>query len=218
MGINDAPARALGLPEFRQPTAAPLPRTDSNGSSPQPPATEPRTEERPLNLVRPHEPLSPRPAAPDGAATRTATSSAGEGLGRDPKQLGKVLAGLVALAFVIGDGLLRRYSRRGLRKPTNEQTRDFARPIAAIIARHTDGIDIVPDVGDLIEAGSAAGTYLLEGPLTVRAAVEALPDDYRADRDGQADAPRVAQPEPAPAGPPPMIPPPPAPTDHVTYL
>lgn len=210
MTINDAPVKAVGLPEFRQPTVAPPPPRDPGS----PPAGSPSTNPaNPTGQLPRLTPPNPKPGGPDGAATRTATSSAGEGLGRDHKHLGKTIAGLVALVFVIGDGLLRRYSRRGLRRPTKEQTQDFARPIAAIIVRHTDGLDLVPDVAELIEAGSAAGHYLLDGPLTVRARIEKLEvfDDH-----GEPDAPpRTMQPE---IPHPPAMVPPPAPHEHVTYL
>lgn len=204
MTINDAPANAVGLPEFRQPTAVPLPPRDPSSPSTNPPS--------PLSGQPIHPtPPSLKPGGPDGAATRTATSSAGEGLGRDHKHLGKTIAGLVALAFVIGDGLLRRYTRRGLRKPSKEQTQDFAKPIAAIIVRHTDGLDLVPDVADLIEAGSVAGHYLLDGPLTVRAKAEKL-EVF----DDEPDvSPRTLQPE---IPHPPAMVPPPAPHEHVTFL
>lgn len=109
---------------------------------------------------------SPRPEAPAAPDTRTPSSSAGSRIG-DPKQAAKVLGGLVGLVFVVGGGLLVQLRGRDLRRPTRQQTAGIADPVARILARHTDLSMLTPDLGDVIEAGSAIGDYLTDGPMVV---------------------------------------------------
>lgn len=122
--------------------------------------------------VRPFQ----RPDSPDDDPIRTGISSGGSRIG-DPRKAAQVIGGLVGLAFVIGAGILAQLHQRDLRRPTRTQTDGFADPVARILARHTDLSMITPDLGDIIEAGSAIGEYLTTGPVLVPRTVEYADDE-----------------------------------------
>lgn len=85
-----------------------------------------------------------------------------------PEQVAGAVGALLGLALLGVDLTLRYTRRRKLRKPTKDQTREFAEPLGRILARHVDMSIFGPDLLDLAEVGNAAASYIDDGPITDR--------------------------------------------------
>jgi hypothetical protein len=105
-------------------------------------------------------PAQSRPATP--AATPTATSSAGK---PTTKQTAELVAGVVGLLVVGAAAVISWRAGRQLRRPSDKQVDDFARPVAEILLRRWESAVINRDLIDVIAAGAVAGNYLADGPL-----------------------------------------------------
>lgn len=198
MGIRDD-SPEFYLPTFSEP-APPPELDDGTPTQEQEPTRQtgapPESRSRMFGSL-----LSRKPETPDAAATHTRISSVG-----DPKAAAKVVAGLVGLAFVLAAGVLGHLGgRRDIRRPTRKQADGFAEPVARIAARHLDVSRVTPDLIDVIEAGSAAGDYLIDGPIVIPRAKDVV---YQDDEQDQADEAEQTDWRP------------PAPDDapHVTYM
>jgi hypothetical protein len=160
------------LPEFTPILTEPTEPDDDENPNP-PRMVEESRDSGGVPGVRPAQ----RPDSLDDGPIRTGISSGGSSRIGDPRKAAQVIGGLVGLAFVIGAGILAQLHRRDLRRPTKAQTDGFADPVARILSRHTDLSMITPDLGDIIEAGSAVGEYLTSGPILVSQSVEYADDE-----------------------------------------
>ena len=122
--------------------------------------------------------LNPRPdqllpPGDDGGTRTSSTFSTATEPDPTPRKVGDpvVTAGIVVagVGLVIGVSawLL---SRRGrtLRRPTNDQVRAFAKPVGALLARHTDLSWMGPDIADISTASAVITDYASEGPIAPR--------------------------------------------------
>ncbi len=82
----------------------------------------------------------------------------------DPKATAKIVVGLVGVGLALGAWVVARQGRK-LRKPTKQQINDFARPVGAILARHTDLSWLGNDIEDLGQAAAVVTDYASEGPI-----------------------------------------------------
>lgn len=177
---RDDNQRPILVPQFAAPDPPPPPAED-----PTRPAGDRQTE--PLPTAAPEPPPGrrqglagrlglpmPKPDTPDDG-TRSPTSSPGSG--RTPVGAAEAAALIAGLLGVLALGAawfvqLRTGGYRTLRKPTKQQTRDIAGPLAAIASRHVPADLLHADLGDAIHALTAAGAYVTAGPLTVPALVD----------------------------------------------
>lgn len=166
--VTDDPPRNL-LPTFAQPT--PPPATDPDPSQAQEWGTPGPWAE---TMIGPGngrtEPGTPRP---DDGPTRTPISSVGKPATGD---ITKVLVGLLGLAVVGAAWLVRVRTGRKLREPTKTQRHDIAAPIGEILLRHFDLALLTPDLKNALEAATAAGAYIGDGPLLEGPAGPPAPD------------------------------------------
>lgn len=140
--------RAL-IPSFTQPTPPPATTEPDN---PPPPSFQLAPAARPRRVV-------------DDEQSRTGTSSAGskptqtEVAGLVVGLLGLLVSGIAFLVQLrAGRGVI-------MRRPTRDESRDIAAPLARIALRHADLSLLGPTVADVIAAGGATGAYLTNGPL-----------------------------------------------------
>jgi hypothetical protein len=80
--------------------------------------------------------------------------------------------GVLGALVVLADGLIRRFAKRDLRRPTGGHLDDFSDPVGQILARHTDLSVLGPDLIDVTSAAAAMGNYLIDGPITTPRATE----------------------------------------------
>lgn len=200
MGTRDDSPAEFYLPTFSEPAAVPelgdgTPTQDQDQETTRQAGAPPESRSRMFGSL-----LNRRPEAPDAAATRTRTSSVG-----DPKDAAKVVAGLVGLAFVLAAGILGHLGNRDVRRPSRKQADGFAAPVARIAARHLDVSRVTPDLIDVIEAGSAVGDYLIDGPIVIARSADVTCQDDEQDQADEAEQTDWR---------------PPAPDDapHVTYM
>lgn len=109
---------------------------------------------------------------PTGASpTRTGTSSddlsTTAGKGETARNAGVLLAGLLTVVAGLAALGLARVGRQ-LRRPTKDETRAVARPVARILVRHVPADMITADLADLGEAGAAVSDYVSAGPVAPR--------------------------------------------------
>lgn len=164
MSAPSPAAPTLGLlPRFAPP---PSPPDDDPAPATSPPSTGADSPSPSSPSPDRSGPAPSRPATP--AATPTATSSAGK---PTTKQTAELVAGVVGLLVVGAAAVISwRGTSRQLRRPTDQQMSDFAKPLAEILLRHWDAAVINRDLVDGIAAGAVAGTYLADGPLIERRA------------------------------------------------
>ncbi len=108
------------------------------------------------------------PSTPKADRVPTRTGSSSPDFNVTPKQAAVLLVGIGGLvAGVVAWGVRARWGRQ-LRRPTQEQLHDIAEPLARIWHRRWPEVlgRFGVDVSDVILAGSAAGVYLNDGPLT----------------------------------------------------
>lgn len=116
--------------------------------------------------------------SPVGPVLTTPSSTGNE---RNPTKdelanAGKLVRGILGALVVLGDGLIRRFAKRELRRPTPDHLDDFSDPMGQILARHADLSILGPDLLDITSAAAAVGSYLIDGPLTTpRAVVSEVP-------------------------------------------
>lgn len=143
----------------------------------------PAAPQQPLSF--PHPSNQPTPAdagslkgSPVGPVLTTPSSTGNE---RNPTKdelanAGKLVRGILGALVVLGDGLIRRFAKRELRRPTPDHLDDFSDPMGQILARHADLSILGPDLLDITSAAAAVGSYLIDGPLTTpRAVVSEVP-------------------------------------------
>lgn len=161
-----SPSPSLGLlPRFAPPPSPPDDDPAPATSPPASPSTGPASPSHSSPSPDRSGPAPSRPATP--AATPTATSSAGK---PTTKQTAELVAGVVGLLLVGAASVISWRAGRQLRRPTDKQVDDFARPLADILLRHWDKAVINRDLVDGIAAGAVAGNYLADGPLIERRA------------------------------------------------
>lgn len=135
---------------------------------------------------------------PNGPVLMTPSSAGKHTPSRDERaHAGKLVKGLLGALIVLTDGLMRRYAKRDLRRPTDENLEDFSNPIGQILARHVDLSALGPDLMDITDAASAAGEYLIDGPVsTLRRPESAVPDwtAYQDDDDPSEPAQPLSEP------------------------
>lgn len=155
----------------------PPPVQEPVGNAPQAPLTESRSSGRTrlgrgLGALITGRPTPP-PDSPNGPGGETPTSlisSTPEPRPRrtgDPQATAKIVVGLVGVSLALGAWVLAQRGRR-LRRPTRDQIRDFARPVGAILARHTDLSWLGADIEDLGAAAAVATDYATDGPIAPR--------------------------------------------------
>lgn len=138
----------------------------------------PAAQQQPLSF--PHPSNQPMPeagsvkASPAGPVLTTPSSVGSE---REPTKdelahAGKLVRGILSAAVVLADGLIRRFAKRELRRPTADHLDDFSDPVGQILARHADLSVLGPDLIDVTTAAAAVGNYLIDGPLTTPRATE----------------------------------------------
>lgn len=121
----------------------------------------------------------------------------------DPKVTAGIVIGLVGLGLAAASWALHR-SGRSLRRPSKDQIRDFARPVGALIARHTDLSWLGDDIKDISEAAAVVTDYASEGPIApplervVQTGMETAPDPA-------GDGPAWAVGDPTPYSPAPTV-------------
>lgn len=113
-----------------------------------------------------------RPDTPDG--TPSGISSPESGGRRQPvgaAEAAVLIAGLIGVLALGAAWLvqMRSAGHRTLRKPTKTQQNDIARPLAQIASRHVPADLLHADLGDAIQALTAAGAYITSGPLVTPA-------------------------------------------------
>ena len=165
------PHRRGVIPAFTQPTPDQTP--PAAVTAPPPAGLEPDQLDRAQWTRTP----SSRDAADE--PTRTVTSSVGK-----PKtaEVTALVIGLLALAVSAGAFLARARFGQQLRRPTKQQYRNIAEPLARIGLRHFDASALPADLGDVIAAGGAAGEYLTDGPMLLGPAGvidDGVPDDLQ---------------------------------------
>lgn len=162
---EDDPIRAgLGLlPAFRTPEPG-SPEPAEPGSSPTAELPE-TTGPEPGDLaggVRPAD----RPILRLGRPDRPTPGSTPEPVRRPTAaQAAQLVGGLLGLAVAGAAWLISARTGSRLRRPTKAQSDDIAAPLGRMLLRHVDLSLWGPDLVDAIEAGSAAGAYLSDGPL-----------------------------------------------------
>ena len=77
----------------------------------------------------------------------------------------RLIAGLLLVASTVPVLLLARQGR-SFRRPTEQQARDIADPLARIAVRHLPLEVIGADLADGIDAAIATNAYVTDGPLT----------------------------------------------------
>lgn len=107
---------------------------------------------------------------------------------------GKLVRGILSAAVVLADGLIRRFGKRELRRPTADHLDDFSDPVGQILARHADLSVLGPDLIDVTTAAAAVGNYLIDGPITSPRATESAVPSWR---DGE-DTPTTESPTESP--------------------
>jgi len=105
-----------------------------------------------------------RPAGTGRTGTRTRTSTSGD----DQVDTAKLVAAGLALSAALAAWAVRSLARRRLRRPSDEQVRDIARPLARLATRFWDEARVDGALLDVIEAGAATALYLEDGPLLTR--------------------------------------------------
>lgn len=162
---SDPRQRARLLPSFRQPD---------------PPAPTPEA-------VTDQDPQTPRPAPADAASgtfyrpatvtptgragsPRTGTSSAGDDDDEPIRKPSKgeataLVAGLLTVVAVGAAAIVRLRAKRKLRQPTDDQIREIAAPLGRIALRLVDLSWLGKNTFDAIQALTAAGAYVNDGPL-----------------------------------------------------
>lgn len=96
----------------------------------------------------------------------TDTSSPGKADKADLKLTAELVATIVGLGFIGAAWVVRQRKGRKLRQPTKAQKQNMAEPLARIAGRHVPVDWLNADLVDLVEAGSAFGAYVNDGPLT----------------------------------------------------
>lgn len=153
------------LPRFASP---PSPPDDDPAPATSPPSSPSTGPASPSHSSPSPDRTGPAPSRPaPAAATPTDTSSASK---PTPKQTSELVAGVVGLLVVGAAAVISWRAGRQLRRPTDKQVDDFARPLAEILLRHWDAAVINRDLVDGIAAGAVAGNYLADGPLIERRA------------------------------------------------
>jgi hypothetical protein len=191
---DDPGSQAVGLPTFSPPV----------GRGEIPPPTEPGEEERTTGPTLPlDDGVSWKPYGGVGSAdtirTRTADSSEQlTGPTRPTKtetarNAGILLAGVLTVAAGLAAMALARAGRQ-LRRPTREETRAVAQPVARILVRHIPADMITADLADMGEAAAGISDYMSAGPVAPRVvSVQHIgmvsPDDDPADRADDPPAP-----------------------------
>jgi hypothetical protein len=196
---DDAERPAVGLPTFSPPIG--------RGDDPPAPADpDPGEEERTTGPTLPPDPAARSwlPYGGDGSAdtirTRTEDSSdqlttpTTAGKAETARNAGVLLAGILTVAAGLVAVVLARAGRE-LRRPTRDETRAVARPIARILVRHIPAEMITADLADMGEAAAGVSDYMSAGPVAPRVvAVQHIgmvpPDDpAQVPYDTSADAP-----------------------------
>lgn len=158
MDIDDPLELNSLLPTFSQPRPS-LTTDPDPAEAPVSPASPPPQRRRSVGVVGLDEPTGPRP---DDQLTPTGTSSASK---PTPAQTTRLVVGLLGLAAAAAAGLIRWRLQRRLRQPTRQEKIDIAAPLARIGLRHADLSWLNADLADLLDAGTATGVYLTDGPL-----------------------------------------------------
>lgn len=167
----DPPAESrplVGVPTFSPPIG--------RGEIP-PPDPGPAEEELTTGHPLPNRPdvgswIGSGGGGPTGESpTRTGTSSddlsTTAGKGETARNAGVLLAGLLTVVAGLAALGLARVGRQ-LRRPSKDETRAVARPIARILVRHVPADMITADLADLGEAGAAVSDYVSAGPVAPR--------------------------------------------------
>lgn len=105
----------------------------------------------------------------DGIPTRTLDST-GEPAKISVKETVKLVSGILVIMVGVAAMVIARADPSGratLRKPSDHERENIARPVASILVRHADPALLNPDLTDLILAGSATVDYVSAGPLIV---------------------------------------------------
>jgi hypothetical protein len=178
------------------------------GHSPHGPvAEEPRTGRTRLGRGLGSLLTQGRPPAPPVGGTPTSVNSSEDGTAKPPRRTGdpqataKIIVGAVGVTIAVASWVLMQRGRK-LRRPTRDQIKDFARPVGAILARHTDLSWLGADIEDLGTAAAVVTDYTTDGPIAPR--VDPVVHVGMPDHDTPTDPPPDPRPTP--------------PTATVTYL
>jgi hypothetical protein len=168
-----APARPLSpVPTFLHPQETDLPGPPAETDMP---LIEERTTGPTLDNTGPG-PGVPWPpygdvGSQDTIRTRTDHSSETLNSGTSKAELGRnagiLLAGILSVTAGALAVILARTGRQ-LRRPTRDENRAIARPLARIFVRHVPAEFITADLADLGEAGAAIEEYVAAGPVAPR--------------------------------------------------
>lgn len=105
--------------------------------------------------------------SPGPRATRTSTRTTNSSSG-DTVDTAVLIAAGLGLTVALAGWAVRVWSKQRLRRPTKEQLRDIAKPLARLAARTWDAAVVDKTLLDVIEAGAATALYLEDGPLLSR--------------------------------------------------
>jgi hypothetical protein len=192
----DPGSPAVGLPTF----SAPIGRGETPADEGPIPAPE---EVRTTGPTVPLDGVSWKPYGGEGSRdtipTRTEDSSERlTGPTRPSKtetarNAGILLAGILTVAAGLAAVVLARAGRQ-LRRPTREETRAVAQPVARILVRHIPADMITADLADMGEAAAGISDWMSAGPVAPRVvAVQHIgmvpPPDADPDTAAAADVP-----------------------------
>lgn len=162
---------------------SPFDPPDDDGNSPS--NSPSNSQNSPPVLVPIPRFASPEPDEPEeriegprlsGAGIRTGISSPAGGAAERRESAAATTAlavGLIGMIVVVADGLIRRAERDArLRRPSKDQVQALAEPVAALAVRYLPVGLVGPTILDITAAGSAVGSYLLDGPVVERSGAE----------------------------------------------
>jgi hypothetical protein len=189
-------APTVPLPQFQQPTPPPVDpyRPEDDPGAPASPDPTPAPAEAAAGAATGRRRRLPglpnlRRETADGD-TRTGISSPGDDDAAPARLLTqaettRLVIGLLGLAAAGAAWAVQtRDKRRKLRRPTPEQARDIAKPVGRLMLRAAKaaGVALNPILSDAIEAMSATGAYVTDGPLVTLDGVDAgVPSNLQED-------------------------------------
>ncbi len=154
---NDLPTAAL--PGFARPASDPPDPTWTTDPAPE-------AEASPDAAGGPGRPVESDPSGQSSGLTRTSTTSSDSA---SPAEVARLVAGFLGLAYAGASWLLRRARRKVLRPPTQAELLSVARPVGAILGRHSPAAQIESEAArDLVDATKAVAgvvAYLQTEPV-----------------------------------------------------